>query len=56
MLLNHKYLNKKKIFDLIHDDYQYAQFLNSFVFDFYKHYDDNLILLCDSKGISSGKA
>lgn len=55
MLLNHKYLNKKKIFDLIHDDYQYAKVLNSFGIDFYKHYDENLSDLCDSKGISFGK-
>ena len=55
MLLNSKYLNEKKISDLIHDDYQYAKVLNSFGIDFYKHYDENLIDLCDSKGISSGK-
>ena len=42
MLLNSKYLNKKKVFDLIHDDYHYAKVLNSFGIDFYKHYDENL--------------
>jgi len=55
MLLNSKYLNKKKIFDLIHDDYHYAKVLNSFGIDFYKHYDENLNDLCESKGISFGK-
>ncbi len=55
MLLNSKYLNEKKIFDLIHDDYQYAKVLNSFGIDFYKHYDENLIDLCNIKGISFGK-
>tara|TARA_B100000945_G_scaffold318160_1_gene322436 strand:- start:2478 stop:3239 length:762 start_codon:yes stop_codon:yes gene_type:complete len=55
MLLNSKYLNEKKISDLIHDDYQYAKVLNSFGIDFYKHYDENLIDLCNIKGISFGK-
>ena len=55
MLLNSKYLNKKKVFDLIHDDYHYAKVLNSFGIDFYKHYDENLNDLCESKGISFGK-
>ena len=54
MLLNSKYLNKKKVFDLIHDDYHYAKVLNSFGIDFYKHYDENLNDLCESKGISFG--
>ena len=55
MLQNSKYLNKKKVFDLIHDDYHYAKVLNSFGIDFYKHYDENLNDLCVSKGISFGK-
>ena len=49
MLLNSKYLNKNKVFDLIHDDYHYAKVLNSFGIDFYKHYDENLNDLCESK-------
>ena len=55
MLLNSKYLNKKKVFDLIHHDYHDAKVLNSFAIDSYKHYDENLNDLCESKGISFGK-
>ena len=55
MFLDSKDLKSKKIFDLVQDDYQYAKVLNSFGIDFYNHYNDNLLELCISKGISSSK-